>query len=53
MPFLEPLIEILRNDVTRNAGESHRALAPSLESEVKLVVLDPLNASDAVLCERY
>lgn len=49
MPFLEPLMEVLRYDVPCNTGESHSTLAPLLEVEVKLVILHPLDAADILL----
>lgn len=51
MPFLESIVEVLRNDMSGNACERYRALPPVLEAEIKLVVLDPLDTADTFLSE--
>jgi hypothetical protein len=49
MPLLEPLAEVLRDDVSGNTCESYGALSPRIEAEVELVVLDPPNAANVFL----
>lgn len=49
MPFLEPIIEVLCDDMPCNACEGYRTLPPGLKAKVELVVLDPLNTSDTFL----
>jgi hypothetical protein len=49
VPFAEPLMEILRDNVSSNACEGHRTRAPLLEAKVKLVVLDPRDPASIFL----
>jgi hypothetical protein len=49
VPLLESIIEVLCNDMPRNACEGYRTLPPGLEAKVELVVFDPLNTADTFL----
>jgi len=49
MPFLETFIKVLGYNVPSNTGKGHGTLSPLLKTEVKLVVLDPLDAADVLL----
>jgi hypothetical protein len=42
-------MEVLGNNVAGDTCESHRTLAPLLETKVELVVLHPLNAANILL----
>ena len=49
MPFLEPIIEVLCDDMPCNACEGYRTLPPGLKAKVELVVLDPRDPASIFL----
>jgi hypothetical protein len=49
VPLLVSLMEVLRNNVAGDAGESDRTLSPLLEAEVELIVLHPPDAANIFL----
>ena len=51
LPLPVSLGEVLRYNMTRSACERYVALPPLLEAKVELIVLDPLDTANAVLCQ--